>query len=189
MNYPVLFYPKGLRMVTYSATLDCSREVIVEVAKMLAVHRRLIGTRKGRRALTPFKHAVLVLRWFIDAARMARLALDNNIGLSTSYRYLDEAIDVIADHAPELHAAIAAAMADGATHLILDGTLIESDRVAARDRHTGKHLWYSGKHRVFGGNIQALYLPDGYPIWTSEVLPGSVHDFTAAHYHHILDPG
>lgn len=40
--------------------------------------------------------------------------------------------------------------------------------------------WYSGKHRDFGANIQAVIHPDGLPIWTSEALPGHLHDTSCA---------
>jgi len=36
--------------------------------------------------------------------------------------------------------------------------------------------WYSGKHRAFGGNVQAVMRPDGHPIWTSPVSPGGLRD-------------
>jgi len=38
----------------------------------------------------------------------------------------------------------------------------------------------SGKKHDFGGNIQALFYPDGLPMWISDVLPGNVHDLAAA---------
>jgi len=41
-------------------------------------------------------------------------------------------------------------------------------------------LWWSGKHRHHGGNIQAVCAPDGWPLWTSDVRPGREHDTTAA---------
>lgn len=44
-------------------------------------------------------------------------------------------------------------------------------------------VWYSGKAHDFGGSIQALMCPDGLPVWTSGVEPGSVHDLTAARGH------
>ncbi|WP_328822149.1 transposase family protein [Micromonospora rubida] len=40
--------------------------------------------------------------------------------------------------------------------------------------------WYSGKHRDFGANIQAVPCPDGLPIWTSDAMPGQLHDLTCA---------
>jgi hypothetical protein len=64
-------------------------------------------------------------------------------------------------------------------HVILDGTLVPTDRVAARTE-TGNDLWYSGKHHTHGGNVQILSDPAGNPLWTSEVRPGSVHDLTCA---------
>lgn len=38
--------------------------------------------------------------------------------------------------------------------------------------------WYSGKAHTHGGNIQAVTGPDGFPLWVSQVEPGSVHDLT-----------
>ncbi len=32
-------------------------------------------------------------------------------------------------------------------------------------------LWWSGKHRHHGGNIQVVSAPDGWPLWTSPVGP------------------
>jgi hypothetical protein len=69
------------------------------------------------------------------------------------------------------------------TYLILDGTLISSDRCA--DKKTskkGKEIdkWYSGKGHEPAGNVQALAAPGGVPLWVSDVLPGSTHDLTAA---------
>jgi len=64
----------------------------------------------------------------------------------------------------------------------LDGTLITIDRVAARNEN-GHHLWYSGKHTTQGGNVQILADPGGFPVWSSPVEPGSVHDITAARDH------
>ena len=40
--------------------------------------------------------------------------------------------------------------------------------------------WYSGKHRDFGANIQAIMRPDGLPVWTSEAMPGHLHDTSCA---------
>src|SRR4051794_8976198 len=42
------------------------------------------------------------------------------------------------------------------------------------------HLWFSGKHRAFGGNIQVICDHTGFPLWVSAVRPGSTFDLTAA---------
>lgn len=49
-----------------------------------------------QRAATPSTQAILVLRWFKDATRVHLLARDAGISVATAYRYLHEAIDVIA---------------------------------------------------------------------------------------------
>ncbi|WP_159438532.1 hypothetical protein [Actinomyces mediterranea] len=48
--------------------------------------------------------------------------------------------------------------------MYLDGTLIRTDRVATRNPGTGHHLWYSGKHKAFGGNIEVLTDHTGFPV-------------------------
>lgn len=48
---------------------------------------------------------------------------------------------------------------------------------------TAQPRTHSGKHREPGGNVQALTEPDGFPLWLSEVEPGSTHDITAARAH------
>ena len=65
-----------------------------------------------------------------------------------------EALGVIAAHAPDLQEVLARAHAGALPFLCLDGTLIPTDRVAARAQVNGRpahHLWYSGKHHAFGG--------------------------------------
>jgi hypothetical protein len=67
---------------------------------LLRSHRRRLRTRKGTRSLGVFKQAVLVLRWFIDGARLSQLARDNGISLPTApptaYRYLHEGLTMLA---------------------------------------------------------------------------------------------
>ena len=64
--------------------------------------------------------------------------------------------------------------------MILDGTLLSIDRVAA-DRP-----YYSGKHKRHGMNVQVLADPLGRLIWASPALPGAVHDLTAARTQGII---
>jgi hypothetical protein len=163
----------------FTATLRVSRETVYFLARLLHQRRIELGTRRGARALGPFRQAVLVLRWFLDATRVAQLAYDNAIALSTAYARLHEGVDVLAALAPDAHEALLAAKAAGATHVNLDGTLIHTDRVAARGPN-GADLWWSGKHKHHGGNIQVLSNPEGFPGWVSEVRPGREHDTTCA---------
>ena len=69
-----------------------------------------------------------MLRWLFDDTRISLLARDNNIDLSTAYDYRDEAVTVLAARQPSLQGTLLAAKAAGHTHVILDGTLIATDR-------------------------------------------------------------
>jgi hypothetical protein len=67
----------------------------------------------------------------------ADLAVGFGIGTTTVYRYLREALDLLAAMAPSLAAAID--VARGKAYVILDGTLLRIDRVGmtgGRDRPT-----------------------------------------------------
>ncbi len=104
----------------------------------------------------------------------------------TAYRYLDEAIAVLAARAPGLREALEQATEQGLPHLILDGKVVAADRPKEKTiSRKGREIdrWYSGKAHGFGGNIQAVFTPGGIPLWTSPVLPGGVHDLTAAREH------
>lgn len=169
--------------VTYAGVLPIGEFTALSLARLLADERRRRGTRGSRRALGPFKQAVLILRWLLDATRISRLALDNDISVATVYRYLHEGIDVLAATAPGLRGALLAARAAGHTRVHLDGTLITTDRCRAVGPTAGVDLWWSGKHHRHGGNIQVVTAPDGWPLWTSEVRPGREHDTTCARTH------
>jgi hypothetical protein len=45
-----------------------------------------------------------------------------------------------------------------------------------------------GKHDNHGGNVQVITVPDGWPIWTSDVRPGREHDTTAVRAHTEILP-
>jgi hypothetical protein len=170
-------------VLSYRVTLDVPFQLALFVSRLLAEHRREIGTRDGTRALTCWKQAVFALAWFRDRPDIRRLGQGSGISQATAYRYKDEAVEVLAAKAPSLREALDKAVEQGLPYLILDGTLISSDRCA--DKKTSKKgreidKWYSGKAHEPAGNVQALSAPGGVPLWVSDVLPGSTHDLTAA---------
>lgn len=129
---------------------------------------------------------MLGLRWFRDRTSPDALARDHGISRATAYRYVDEVIGVLAREAPQLAEALERAKDAGLPHVILDGTVIEADRCkepAVSVKGEVIDLWYSGKAHAHGGNVQAVTAPDGFPLWVSDVEPGSVHDITAARIH------
>jgi DDE superfamily endonuclease len=170
-------------VLSYRVTLDVPLPLVLFVSKLLADHRREIGTRDGARALTCWKQAVFALAWFRDRPDIRRLGQGSGISQATAYRYKDEVTGVLAAKAPTLRQALDKAAEQGLPYLILDGTLISSDRCAGKKTsRKGKEIdtWYSGKAREPAGNVQALAAPGGVPLWVSDVLPGSTHDLTAA---------
>ena len=85
--------------------------------------------------------------------------------------------------APSLEQALEKAADQGLPYVILDGTLISSDRCAGKKTSKkGKEIdkWYSGKAHRPAGNVQGLAAPRGVPLWVSGALPGSTYDLTAA---------
>ena len=105
------------------------------------------------------------------------------ISRAAAYRYVAEGIAVLAAERPDLHEALRRVADEGWAYVILDGKLYDCDRVAETATSVkGKAIdaWYSGKHRDFGANIQAVIRPDGLPIWTSSASPGHLHDLTYA---------
>jgi DDE superfamily endonuclease len=172
--------------ITYTATLPVRDQTVFYLSKLLHAERQRRGTRNKRRTLSCFKQSVLVLRWLMDGTRMSQLVSDNNISTSTGYAYLNEAITVLAAQAPGLHSALLAAKAAGYDYVLLDGTLIETDRVSTPGPTAGVDLWWSAKHKNHGGNIQVLTAPDGWPLWTSPVRPGREHDTTCLRTHPTL---
>src|SRR4051812_464345 len=169
--------------------LDVPRELVRHLAGLLAAERRALGTRKKTRALTCWYHALLVLVWYRKGEDLTLLAAGFGVSRATAYRYRDEATRLLAATAPDLHDALRRVAADGWSHVILDGKVFTTDRCAETTTSvTGKTIdaWYSGKHRDFGANVQAVMRPDGLPIWTSPASPGHRHDLSVAHHHDVL---
>lgn len=89
---------------------------------------------------------------------------------------------MIAARAPDLTQVLTRGRQAGWAFVAVDGPLIEGTRSSARS-DGGHDLWYSGKHHRHGGNVQVVCDPQGFPVWTSPVEPGSTHDITAARAH------
>lgn len=173
-------------MVTYRAIGDVPRQLVSCLAGLLAAERRARGTRTGTRALSCWRQAVLALVWFRERRPIPLIGKGMGVSPATSYRYLAEAVDVLAAQALDLHTALQRVADDGWSHVVLDGTVIDSNRLSEKTTGvtgTTVDAWYVGKTRSFGGNLQAVMRPDGLPIWVSAVTPGTTHDLTAARSH------
>jgi hypothetical protein len=164
-------------VLVYPSAIDLSTSTLTFLAERLAAHRDAIGSRW--RKLPAARQALLVLAHLRCGDTYARLAAGFGIGVATVYRYVREAVDLLAVLGPDLAAAMQTA--GGKAYLIVDGTLIQIDRVAV-DRP-----YYSGKHKRHGVNVQVLADPAGRLIWVSPGLPGSAHDLTAARTCGLID--
>jgi hypothetical protein len=71
----------------------------------------------------------MILRWFGDGTRARHLFADHGVSRSVGYRYLHEGVAVLAWQAPDLREAPMRARIAGYDHLIVDGTVIETDRL------------------------------------------------------------
>jgi hypothetical protein len=100
----------------------------------------------------------------------AELAAGFGVGTTTAWRYVNETVELLAARVPKLRQAVRAAVKAGWAYVVLDGTLIPVDRVAA------DWPFYSGKHKKHGMNLQVIASPDGDILWLSGAQPGSVHD-------------
>lgn len=164
-------------MLVYPSAIDLSSSALRFLSRHLAERRRAIGCRWRR--LSSNRQALLVLAHLRCGDTYSRLAAAFRIGVATVHRYIREAIELLAALAPDLADAVRTASVKA--YLILDGTLLPIDRIAA-DRP-----YYSGKHKRHGMNLQVLADPAGKLLWASPALPGAVHDLRAARTHGVID--
>lgn len=164
-------------MLVYPCGLDVSSRSLTFLAARLRQHRRRIGSRWRR--LPADRQALLVLAHLRNGTTYAQLAAGFGVGMSTVYRYISEAVDLLAALAPTLDESVRTASRKA--YVLLDGTLLAIDRVAA-DRP-----FYSGKHKRDGMNVHVLADPFGRLLWASPALPGAVHDVRVAREHGIID--
>ncbi|MFD7922142.1 transposase family protein [Streptomyces sp. NPDC059740] len=160
-------------MLVYRSGIDVSTSTL----RYLRARREERGTRWRR--VSAGRQALLVLAHLRCGHTYAQLAAGFGVGTTAAYRYVAEAIDVLAALAPTL--ADAMKTASTKAFVMLDGALLPIDRVAA-DRP-----FYSGKHKKHGMNVQVITDPVGRLLWASPALPGAVHDIKAARTHGILD--
>ena len=165
----------------YPSGMSVSTRALSTLSDLLRRHRREQATRWRR--LSAGRQALLVIAYLRKGETYADLACGFRVGTSTVYRYVREALALLAAMAPTLEQAIA--VAQRKAFVILDGTLLRIDRVGmASDYNRG---FYSGKHKCHGLNVQVIADPVGRLVWISPVLPGARHDMGAAREHGIID--
>ncbi|WP_172388242.1 transposase family protein [Streptomyces sp. MNP-20] len=163
-------------LVPYSASLDVPYELVEHVSWLIYARRREINSPWRR--LGCFKQALLVLAHLRKNETFAQVGAGFGVSESTAWRYVDETLEVLASWAPGLPEALIG-LGEGA-FVIVDGTLIPTDRIKADEPY------YSKKHKQHGMNVQVIAAPDGTPLWFSRATPGRTHDLTAARAHGVV---
>ena len=144
-------------MLFCPAALPLSRQTPIYSAGIIRRHRRQIGS--PWRKLAPGRQALLVLAYLRKGETFAELAAGFGVGTATAtatataWRYVTETVALLAARSPKLRQALRDAAKAGHTYLVIDGTLIPIDRVAAG------RPFYSGKHRKHGMNLQVIASP------------------------------
>ena len=151
-------------MITYRVRLDVPRDLVLFVSRLLARHRREIGTRKNARCLGCYRQALFVLAWYRDKTDIPRLGAGFGLSQATSYRYVAEGTAVIAAQAPGLEEALERAVREGAPYVILDGKIVAADRcrekTVSREGRDGTSTYGTrGRRRTSAGTSRACSTP------------------------------
>ncbi len=162
-------------MLVCPSGIDLSSRTLQHLSGLLAGHRRRIGSRWRR--LTCGRQTLLVLAHLRCGDTHARLAAGFRVGITTVHPYIRQTLDLLAALAPTLEQAMTTVRKKA--YLILDGTVLPIDRIAA------DQPYYSGKKNHHGMNVQVLADPAGRLLRASDALPAAVHDLTAARTHGI----
>lgn len=138
-------------MPVYPSGVDVSSSALRFPSTRPQQHRHAIGPHWRR--LSAGRQAPLTLAHLRVGHTYAQLAARFGVGITTAYRYITEAAELLADPAPTPTDAIRAASTKA--FMTLDGTLLPIHRIAT-DRP-----FHSGKHTKHGMNVQVHTDPLG----------------------------
>lgn len=111
-------------MPSYPAGFTMSNHALITLSDALRRRRRDVGTRWRR--LSAGRQALLVVAHLRKGETYTDLAVGFDIGTTTAFRYIHEALEALATLAPCLPDAMAVAARKA--FVILDGTLLRIDR-------------------------------------------------------------
>lgn len=132
---------------------DVPYELVEHVSWLIYARRPELNSPWRR--LGCFKQALLALVHLRKNETFTQVGAGFGVSEATAWRYVDEALDVLAAWAPGLHEALVG-LGEG-DFVIVDGSLVPTDRIGADEPH------YATKHRRHGMNVQVIARPDGTP--------------------------
>ncbi|MFC4121471.1 transposase family protein [Nonomuraea zeae] len=157
-----------------------SAKTLTFVADLLRGHLKAIGSRW--RKLPAGKIAVIVLAVLRHDQRLADMAGGNDVSPGTVRRWVQEVLRLLAARAPRLDRALAKIAKWGGEVVLIDGTLIRTERRSGKDNRKN----YSGKHKTHGLLFLALTDTAGNLLWISAARPGRASEITTARHHNLV---
>ncbi|MFJ8511006.1 transposase family protein, partial [Streptomyces avermitilis] len=158
-------------MLVYPSGLDVASSALRFLSARLREHRRGFGTRWRR--LSAGRQALFALAHLRNGRPYVQLAAGFGVGTSTAYRYVTEAVEVLAALAPTFAEAVRTASMKA--FVLLDGTLLPIDRIAAdRPFCSGKHKRHGMDVQIVAADYQAAFdwVEAEYPGRPGEQIPG-----------------
>ncbi|WP_416900847.1 transposase family protein [Micromonospora echinospora] len=147
-------------MLSYPSAVALSSRTLNHLADLIRAER---ARRQGRWwRLDAGRQALLALAHLRNGDTITRLACGFTVSVTTAWRYVREAVDLLAAHAEDLNAATR--RIGRLAYAILDGTLVPMDRVA------DQRSYFSGHHKRHGVNVQVIADCAGRLVWASPGL-------------------
>jgi DDE superfamily endonuclease/Helix-turn-helix of DDE superfamily endonuclease len=168
-------------VTSYPAGMTMSNRTLIMLSDALRQRRTQRGTRWRR--LPAGEQALLVVAHLRKGETYTDLAVGFGIGTTTVFRYVREALDVLATMAPTLDEAIDVARRKGVRHPRRHPA---ADRPGCHDLRPRQALLLR-EAQVPWGERPGHRRPGRRLIWASPALSGARHDMGAAAEHGILD--
>lgn len=134
--------PPGASRACLPSGIDLSSSALRYLSGLLTARRLERGTRWRR--LPAGRQALLVLAHLRCGHTYAQLAAGFGVSTTTVYRYVTEAVEVLAALAPDI--VTAARSAANKMFVVLDGTLLPMDRIAADRPYYSGHQTSQARH-------------------------------------------
>ena len=140
---PNTLSPRSFPTSSYQGALPLSTRTLHCTARLIRSHRKAVRSRW--RALDPGRQALLTLAYPHPGHTCDQLAPGFGIWRATAARRVKEVIDLLSAQAPRLRAGLRKAERSGRGSVIVDGTLVHTDRLAAdRPYYQVKHRYPTG---------------------------------------------